>query len=189
MKLPDHLGGHLNKVHTDMSTFLYLKEKYEIKTMVDVGCGPGDMVLYAEKHGVKSMGIDGDFTLKQTWNKYDIDVILHDFNDGSPDLRVFNSGFDLIWSVEFLEHVYEKYLPNILKVFEKSKYMIVTTAPPGHGGVHHVNEQPSSYWIEKFETIGFEVDSKQSKHIREEVSLMKKPFMQRNGLFFKKKGL
>mgnify|MGYP003307875078 CR=1 FL=1 len=30
MKLPDHLGGHLNKVHTDMSTFLYLKEKYEI---------------------------------------------------------------------------------------------------------------------------------------------------------------
>ena len=38
-KLPDHLGGHLNKTHTDRGTLLYLKNKYNIKSMIDIGCG------------------------------------------------------------------------------------------------------------------------------------------------------
>ena len=42
-KLPDHLGGHLNKTHTDRGTLLYLKNKYNIKSMIDIGCGPGAM--------------------------------------------------------------------------------------------------------------------------------------------------
>ena len=62
-ELPDHLGGHLNKVHTDRATLMYLKEKYQIKTMIDVGCGPGDMTEIAAGRGIDAMGIDGDFTL------------------------------------------------------------------------------------------------------------------------------
>jgi len=189
MKLPEHLGGHLNKVHTDRATLFYLKEKYTITSMLDIGCGPGDMVRIGENRNIKSMGVDGDWTLQKDWNAQNLDIVLHDFNNGVPDLRIFNAGYDLAWCVEFLEHVHEEYLPNILKVFEKAKYAIVTTAPPGHGGHHHVNEQHIEYWIDKFDSIGFDVDLDESKYIREQVSVMRKPFMQRNGTFFKKKGL
>ena len=79
--------------------------------------------------------------------------------------------------------------PITIKVFEKANYAIITTAPPGHGGHHHVNEQHIEYWIDKFNSIGFDVDLDESKYIREQVSVMRKPFMQRNGTFFKKKGL
>ena len=60
--LPEHLGGHLNKVHTDRGSLLYLKDKYNIQTMLDVGCGPGHMVQIANDRGIRAWGIDGDFT-------------------------------------------------------------------------------------------------------------------------------
>jgi hypothetical protein len=31
----------------------------------------------------------------------------------------------------------------------------MTHATPGQGGYHHVNEQPSGYWIEKMREAGF----------------------------------
>lgn len=34
-----HLGGHLYRTWTDEKTLKYLIEKYEVKSMVDVGCG------------------------------------------------------------------------------------------------------------------------------------------------------
>ena len=33
--------------------------------------------------------------------------------------------------------------------------VVFTAAPPGQGGADHVNEQPPSYWIEKFSKRGF----------------------------------
>lgn len=59
-----HLGGHLYRTWTDEKTLKYLIEKYEVKSMVDVGCGPGGQVDLAESFGVKSIGIDGDINLK-----------------------------------------------------------------------------------------------------------------------------
>jgi trans-aconitate methyltransferase len=182
-ELPDHLGGHLNKTHTDRVTLLYLKDKYNIKSMVDVGCGPGDMTNIAKMRGIDAMGVDGDFTLVDEWKRKGIDVVLHDFSTGAPEI---DKEFDLAWSVEFLEHLYEEYIPNFMSVFEKANYVICTAAPPGYPGHHHVNCQPQEYWIEKFAEYGFEFDAEETAFIRAN-SAMQKPFMQATGMFFRKR--
>ena len=74
-KLADHLGGHMNKVHTDRSTLTYLTKKYNIKSMIDVGCGPGDMVMIALDKGINSIGIDGDYTLVERWKELRLPIV------------------------------------------------------------------------------------------------------------------
>lgn len=180
--LPNHLGGHLNKVHTDRDTLLYLKEKYNIKTMIDIGCGPGDMIDIANLRGINAIGIDGDYTLQEDWEAKNINVILHDFSVGPPTIE---QQFDLGWSIEFLEHVEEKYLPNFMSVFQKCNYVICTAAPPGQKGHHHVNLQNPEYWHKKFSEYGFVYDEEETKHIKS-ISGMRKPFIKMNGMFFRK---
>jgi SAM-dependent methyltransferase len=183
-KLPDHLGGHLDKVHTDRATLLYLKQKYNIKTMIDVGCGPGDMVQIANDRNIDAMGIDGDFTLTERWRALDIPVVLHDFCSGPPNLA--RESFDLGWSVEFLEHVDEEYLDNFMQVFAKCNYVVCTAARPGHSGHHHVNCQSQEYWIEKFSQYGLEYNEEETTYIRKNSGMLK-PFMQHTGMFFVRK--
>ena len=181
-KLADHLGGHMNKVHTDRSTLTYLTKKYNIKSMIDVGCGPGDMVMIALDRGINSIGIDGDYTLVEQWKASRLPIILHDFAESSPSMSSY-AGWDLGWSVEFLEHVEEKYIDNFMDVFKKCQYVVCTAAPPGHAGHHHVNCQTQDYWIDKFSDYGFDYDDEETWYIREN-SAMRKPFMQRNGMFY-----
>ena len=182
-ELPEHLGGHLNKVHTDRTTLIYLKEKYDIKSMIDVGCGPGDMVMIANDKGIDAVGFDGDFTLQESWKNLEIPVTLHDFTTGKPE---YIPDVDLGWSVEFLEHVEEKYMDNWMCLFENCQYIVCTAAPPGHPGHHHVNCQTKEYWIDKFLEYGFDYDAEETQYIREN-SAMRKPFMQRNGMFYVKR--
>ena len=33
-----HLGGHLNKTHTDEAIINFIKYEYDIKSMIDIGC-------------------------------------------------------------------------------------------------------------------------------------------------------
>ena len=40
-ELPKHLGGHLNKTHVDRGSLEILKRRFDIKSMLDIGCGPG----------------------------------------------------------------------------------------------------------------------------------------------------
>ena len=152
-----HLGSHGYKTWTDEGVLKFLHKKFDVKSMVDVGCGPGGMEELAVKIGIDWTGIEGDESVKKE------NTILHDFTKG----KIENiSSFDLAWSVEFLEHVEEKYMNNYMHVFCKCKYIICTAAPPGWGGTHHVNEQNSEYWIQKFSEHGFSYDEEVTKMAR-----------------------
>ena len=43
-----HLGGHGNKTNVDQPVFDHIVDKFNIKRMVDIGCGPGGMRELAE---------------------------------------------------------------------------------------------------------------------------------------------
>lgn len=181
---PPHLGGHLNKTHLDESVF-QLVQKYNIRNVLDIGCGPGGMLEIAKKHGVDWVGLDGDPAC-HVKNKQ---VILHDFTKGSyfGDSPIFKYvDYDLAWSTEFVEHVEEKYVDNFLDAFKKCRYIVMTHALPGDiGGHHHVNLQPPDYWIKRIEGIGFRFDGEETSRIRA-VSNMTKDFMRKTGLFFER---
>ena len=147
MSLPGHLGGHYNFTAMVESTFDFIHKKYNIKSVIDIGCGPAGMTEYMISKGVDAIGIDGDFTLPKKDH-----VIVHDYTKGQLEL---DRKFDLAYSTEFLEHVYEEYIPNFLPSFQKAKYVFCSAAPKGQGGHHHVNENSKEYWIDIFDKYGF----------------------------------
>lgn len=171
-----HLGGHFGFTAMCLPTLDYIKEKYNIRSMIDIGCGPAGMTEYANLMGIYAIGIDGDTSLGE--KPY---VKFHDYVEGK--LQLFET-FDLAYSTEFLEHVEEKFLPNFMPSFQKAKYAFVSAAPKGQGGHHHVNENSKEYWIEKFAEYGFE-------HLPEDSLEIEKTFddklICKNSLFFKNK--
>jgi len=179
--LPEHLGGHLNKVHVDRGILLNMINTCGVKSMLDIGCGPGDMVELARNRRLDAVGIDGDFTLELNPTLF----VTHDFTTGTVTDPLVDKEFDLAWSVEFLEHVEEKYIPNFMPEFAKCKHVVCTAAPPGHTGHHHVNCQPTEYWIDVFGEYGFSYDGDKTTELKE-ASLMRKPFYKKHGMFFRK---
>lgn len=182
--LEEHLGGHAGKTNVDVGALDWAIKKFNIKSMLDIGCGPGDMVKLACEKNINATGIDGDYTLNR-WNKEKF--IIHDYTKGPvPKLKKY----DLAWSVEFVEHVYEEYMINYMPSFQKCKFVIITYAPPGWPGHHHVNCQSESYWISKFKGYGFNFNEEYTKELRANSTMnihrSKKAFVKNRGLFFVK---
>jgi len=175
--LPKHLGGHAGITHLDEGVLSYFIGNFNIQSFLDVGCGPGGMVKLATSKGLESRGIDGDFKVKKVCENSQ--VLLHDFREGvAPHPR-----FDLGWSVEFLEHVDEEYMPFYMSSFQRCQYVFVTHAPPNKRGHHHVNCQTSDYWIDKFAKYGFNYLS-DSTDVCRSLSTMKREFVRETGLVF-----
>lgn len=174
-ELPKHLGGHANRTHIDENTLKYLINNFKIKSMYDIGCGPGGMIDLVMKLGIKAIGIDGDFTIN--FPKH-LNIIIHDFVTGPLNLDLV----DLGWSCEFLEHVEEKYAQNYFSVFKKCKIICCTFATTSRG-YHHVNVQDQYYWDKIFHSYGFEKDCDATNSIRS-CSTMKRDFIRNTGTVY-----
>jgi len=141
------------------------------------------MVELATEKGLTALGIDGDHTS----TRFNIEsFIIHDYTTGPI---VVEDKYDVVWSVEFLEHVEEEYMPNYMRTFQCAKSAVVTYAPPGWNGHHHVNLQEEDYWIAKFEEYGFKLDRQKTNILRQQSTLNlgkkgRKAFVKNRGLFF-----
>lgn len=178
--LPSHLGGQNGKSWTDDAS-LNIMSQLGCTRMLDIGCGYGGQVNTATALGWDAYGVDGDWTVLPKKPNF----FLHDFTTG---VFQFGGEVDLIWCVEFLEHVEEQYLDNFMSVFRDSnaRYAIVTHAIPGQGGHHHVNCQFKEYWFEVFAKYNFIYSGNLTDEVRKQ-SNMGKPFIARTGLVFKRR--
>lgn len=161
-----HVGGFI--IQKDPATYTpylwkYICEKFNIKTVLDVGCGMGHAIAEFNKYCDEVVGIDG--------SKYVVDnsplteqIFYHDFSVGTLETK---DRYDLCWSCEFVEHVEEKYRDNFLEVFSYAKYLAITYAEPGQPGHHHVNCQQKEYWIEHLKRYGFEYNEELTQEMRE----------------------
>lgn len=172
-KIPKHLGGHGNICHTDEGLLDFLIKEKNIKSFLDIGCGTGEQVELAEKKGLNSLGIDGDYSIERNCN-----FLLHDFTMGTPKNL---SNYDLGWSIEFLEHVEEKYIDHFMIVFAKCKYIVITFST--HRGPKHFNVQSFPYWQNIFKQYGLKYDEKMTSQIKK-FSTMEREFIQNTGSFF-----
>ena len=110
--LPDHLGGQCTG-NVDIALIGYLKEKYDIKTLIDLGCGNGAAVKQYETLGIECWGVDGDWTRLPKEDNF----ILHDFTLGKIEFEPNDITFDCAYSFEFLEHVEEDIKKTIWTCF------------------------------------------------------------------------
>ena len=119
--LPKHLGGHKGRTHIDVGLLKWARDKLNVKTMLDLGCGPGGQVYEARKLGLSVIGVDGDFTLVRERPEL---FVAHDFTKGKYEPPTV--GFDLIWCIEFVEHIDEIYVDNWMSLTQKGRYVFMT---------------------------------------------------------------
>jgi hypothetical protein len=76
-----------------------------------------------------------------------------DLRDPAPPQRCG----DLAYCFEVAEHLPPDLGDRLVTFLAASAPIVVfTAAHPGQGGYGHVNEQPPSYWTERFRTAGME---------------------------------
>lgn len=122
---------------------------------IDVGCGDAHWLKCLSTHNVPTvLGIEG-FPACLPYTK-PIPTIIHDLSTPLP----LSMNFDLVLCIEVGEHLPERAAPTLVETctnLVKTGHPIVfSAAPPGQGGVGHVNLQPKSYWRDLFQAHGFE---------------------------------
>lgn len=178
IETPPHLGGHQHMTWIDEPVLDYLIARYGVTSMLDVGCGPGGMIQAARGRHLWARGIDGDWSVAREG------IAIHDYTEG-PFAWPFDwpESLDLIWCVEFVEHVEAAYQDNYLATFDAGRVLFLTAAYPGQGGHHHVNEQPERYWIELLTSRGWVEDVEATLWVRKYGAT---PFAQMTGMVFTK---
>lgn len=182
--LPEHLGGQ-NAGNVDTGLIKSLRKRLGIASLVDIGCGDGTATRIYAGLGLDVTGVDGDWTRLPDDSRF----VQHDFTQGP----LLAGPFDLAYSVEFLEHLEERYLENVMPLFAACQYAVVTAAPPGKNGHHHVNCRPPRYWKQVFADYGMAFDGKMTRWLRIQSTMCKatgghagKPFkaFREWGMFF-----
>jgi len=158
----NHLGGCVKG--GDPATFYpntwnFIINNFNLKSILDIGCGEGHALSYFKEKGLSVLGIEGlKEAIDNSSDKIKENIILCDFTKDT--FTDFKQNYDAVWCCEFVEHVEQKFENNFLNSIIKSgaKYVFLTHATPGQGGYHHVNLQHSSYWIAKLSDLGYELD-------------------------------
>lgn len=143
---------------------------YSIKSVVDFGCGLGYYLEGFKNSGVPT--IKGFEVSYDNAKQYISENIIDNISQGDVMTEINCGTFELSMSIEVAEHI----LPEKSDIFVKnlanssSKYIMLTAAPPGQGGVCHINEQPMEYWKDKLRNNGFEFSQEDTSKIRAEVN-------------------
>jgi SAM-dependent methyltransferase len=151
------IGGDRRTYHPALWSFLI--SRFAVTSMLDVGCAEGHCVKYFADQGIHAVGFDG---MRQNVERAITPIVLHDLRDAPYLMPV-----DLLHCCEVVEHVAERYLPNLLATLANGRVIAMTHAVPGQGGHHHVNEQPAEYWIERVEALGYTYLPEETAHGKE----------------------
>ena len=155
-----HLGGWLEFDGNSWTPWLwsFLIDTFKPVTALDVGCGRGHAARFFLDLGVDAYGIDGSAEARKMASIPQDRFFLHDFTTGPAPMLWPVDRFDLVWSCEFVEHVEESFVDNVLDILSRGKVVAMTHATPGQDGWHHVNCQPRDYWVDKMNSIGYQLD-------------------------------
>ena len=182
-----HLGGYIAggdpaTIFPDMWTWLV--KEHGVKSVLDIGCGEGHSLKFFRELGCRVMGIEG---LPQP----DPDIVSIDFAKKGNGQRVWEEAalyqdWDLAWMCEFVEHIEEKYISNVVPFLQRAKLILMTHASPGQAGHHHVNCRDAEYWKGFMNAAGFVFDEKMTAITRDLAARNKNPYNHylRSGMTF-----
>ncbi len=124
----------------------WMKENFEGKKIIDVGCGPGLYVEELKSLNLNAIGYDNDARVANKEHVKRIDMF--DLNDPA----------DVILFLEVAEHIDSSKNDDIIKTLIKNMkdnaVLIWSAAHPGQGGEGHINCQEKKYWLSKLENEG-----------------------------------
>ncbi|MGA8610207.1 MAG: methyltransferase domain-containing protein [Xanthobacteraceae bacterium] len=137
-------------------------EVFHPRTVVDVGCGTGALLDAFRHLGCQVNGLEYSDAGLAYCHKRRLPVrkfnVTRDQIDGPR--------YDLAVSFEVAEHLPSwaaaRYVDLLCRL---SPLIVMSAATPGSGGTDHINEQPHSYWIDRFEQRGYSFDQRNSARL------------------------
>jgi hypothetical protein len=179
-----HLGGNIKE--GDPFTFCpkvweYAIDRFGVRSVLDLGSGLGYSSKFFFDRGRQVIAIDG---LDENVRHAIYPTVKHDLTHGPIQCVV-----DLVHCQEVVEHIDAKHLDNLLQSLACGKFILMTHAVPGQGGHHHVNEQPSEYWIEHLQKLDCALLQEDTKRIRELAKEDGAVFMAHTGMLFANRSL
>lgn len=137
---------------------------FGVSSVVDVGCGTGALLEAFRDRGCQVFGLEYSEAALRYCRARGLDVVRHNLErEEYMDNRCFGAAM----SMEVAEHLTAKAADRYVGLLCRlSGLVVLTAAPPGQGGPGHVNEQPPSYWISKFERRGYRHDDCKSLRLK-----------------------
>lgn len=178
---PD-LGGNLLHGDTQAVTpalWRFLIDRFAPRSMLDVGAGEGLTASFFHRAGVIAHGFDG---LAVNVRNARYPIALHDLKSGP-----YCFPCDMVYCVEVVEHVEEQFVGNLLMTFSNAPVVVITHALPGQRGHHHVNLQPTEYWVAKMDAIGYSVSMDNAKFRAIAEAENRDSYFSKSGLVFLKR--
>ena len=129
-------------------------DHYGFRSVIDFGCGNGYYLYGAFARGALVKGYEYSYEQCKSY----INELIRDrvsFADLSLPIAT-DKKYDMAMSFEVAEHLPENKADTfICNLVSASDFIIFSAASVGQGGTDHINEQPQSYWISKFNQKGY----------------------------------
>ncbi|EAY28514.1 class I SAM-dependent methyltransferase [Microscilla marina] len=131
-----------------------LIQLFQPKSVVDVGCGLGIWLSVFQQEGVSSvLGIDNPAYIDLNHSViHPKDFLAHDLQQP----LAINQSYDLVMCLEVAEHLPANQANTLVQSLTRlGEIVVFSAAIPHQGGIHHVNEQWASYWVDLFAKARF----------------------------------
>lgn len=133
----------------------YLVRSFKPNSVVDVGCGLGTFLkVFKDSGNIEILGIDGKWV-----DRKKLLISKEEFIEADLEAPIkLDKTFDLVLCLEVAEHLAENSSDIIVdSLTALGKTIVFSAATKQQGGQNHLNEQPFSFWKEKFESRGYTV--------------------------------
>jgi SAM-dependent methyltransferase len=125
--------------------------------VLDLGCGPGELIARLQERGVEVYGVDGSPHAREAASQeIQPRIVTGDLTDSvcvlvNPDSTPYVP--DLVVCTETAEHIPAEQAPALFRTITRhmhwnpSARLFFSAAYPGQGGTDHVNEREEGYWV------------------------------------------
>lgn len=156
------MGPFRNKTWVESFCTLILKI-FNPRSIIDFGCGSGDILAPFENRGVSILGIDGSKACQKNRKIRKDNFILFDLRNKYK----CKEKYDICFCFEVAEHIKEEYSERLIEnLTESSSTILFTAAPYGQGGLDHINLKSYGWWIRIFQIYGFSFDEQLTDNLK-----------------------
>jgi SAM-dependent methyltransferase len=146
---------HLLHPFFDVPPFRYVAERFQPKSVLDVGCGLGaSLLLFRALGAERILGVDGF-----PWRYSLLEQEAYREQDLNGPLELGET-FDLVTCIEVAEHL----VPGSEQVFlsgiarHAKEAILFSAAEEGQPGEGHINCRPIVDWLERWHALGWTPD-------------------------------
>jgi SAM-dependent methyltransferase len=138
----------------------------ELRRVLDVGCGTGTFARELGDLGVAVSGCEMSAQARRYAKSQGVTAYPFRLEPHISQVLI-GSPYDMATCFEVAEHVPAELADRLVEyLVAAAPVVVLTPGHPGQGGHGHINEQPQSYWISRFEKAGHFYDRRASEVAR-----------------------